>query len=181
MLVGHWAHNQLGNILYKQKRYYEAVQEYRKAIEIDRDYLIGYYNLGSAYDALEDKENAEKHWRFVAEHGKVKNKGKEAEERVKGERMEILVFVKETQPYFYARKYLGFLYIDKGLKEKAIKEFEEALKVIPSDAEIHYELGKIYMGLENKEKAIYHFESAIKNGTKNEREAKEFLKELRKK
>jgi hypothetical protein len=35
------------------------------------------------------------------------------------------------------------------------------------------------MTLKNKKKAIYHFEEAIKNGTKNEKEAKAFLKELR--
>ncbi len=93
--------------------------------------------------------------------------------------LKIIILVEEKKPYSYSRKYLGFLYVERGLKEKAMEEFEEALKVVPSDSECHYELGKIYMTLKNKEKAIHHFEEAIKNGTKNEKEAKAFLKDLR--
>jgi tetratricopeptide (TPR) repeat protein len=175
----HWAYNLMGNIYYREGRYYEAINEYKKAIDRDKDFTVAHYNLGSAYNMLGEKDKAEREWRFVVEHSKERIKESKREDMIKKGELEIIILVEEKKPYFYSRKYLGFLYLEKGLKEKGIEEFEEALKIVPSDPECHYELGKIYMSLNNKEKAIYHFEEAIKNGTKNEKEAKAFLKELR--
>lgn len=177
----HWAHNLMGNILYYQKNYIGALNAYKKAIEIEPSFAIAHYNLGSTFDMLGDKENAEKHWILAIEYENIKGKGKESEERVKEGKMEIFIYVEERRAAFLARKSLGFLYRDKGLKERAIEELESALELIPTDPEIHYELGLIYMGLKNKEKAIFHFENAIKNGTSKEREALVFLKELKEK
>ncbi len=180
MFYLHYAYNHLGNIPSQKGKFYEAIEEYKKSIELDRNFAVAHYNLGSAYHTLGEKENAEKHWKLAVEYEKVKGKGKIGEEKVKGEKVEILVFVEEKKASFLARKSLGFLYEREGLREKAIEQFESAIDLIPTDPDIHYELGIIYMKSKNKNKAIYHFRNAISNGTSKEREAKAFLKELEK-
>lgn len=180
MLYLHYAYNQLGNILSQKGKYYEAIEEYKRSIELDKNFAVAHYNLGSAYDKLGDKENAEKHWKLAVEGEKVKRKGEMDEERIKRGKIEILVFVEERKASFLARKSLGFLYEREGLHKKAIEQFESALEQIPTDPDIHYELGLIYMKLKNKDKAIHHFKNAIANGTSKEKEAKAFLKELEK-
>lgn len=180
MLYLHYAYNHLGNILSQKGKFYEAIEEYKKSIELDRNFVVAHYNLGTAYHTLGDKENAEKHWKLAVEYEKVKGKGKIGEEKIKGEKIEILVFVEERKASFLARKSLGLFYEKEGLQEKAIEQFEFALELISTDPDIHYELGIIYMKLKNKDKAIYHLRNAISNGTSKEKEAKAFLRELEK-
>ena len=53
---------------------------------------------------------------------------------------------------------LGVFYTQKGEYKKAIKEFQEVLKIDPNDADTHYNLGVIYSEYEiDNEKAVDHF------------------------
>ncbi|MCQ2913978.1 MAG: methyltransferase domain-containing protein [Alphaproteobacteria bacterium] len=46
-----------GNEFYKNKKYIKAIEEYKKAIELDSDYALPYNNLAGVYYELNDVEN----------------------------------------------------------------------------------------------------------------------------
>ena len=48
----------------------------------------------------------------------------------------------------------------------------------PSDADTHFELGKIYMQIENLALAQQHLKAALTHGTTNEAEAMDLCAEL---
>lgn len=73
----------------------------------------------------------------------------------------------KTDNYFLVRAREGF--------EKALEEFDKAMKLEPSDSEPYYELGKIYQKREEFEKAIFCFEKYLYLGGKKEAEVKGYL------
>lgn len=57
------AHNHLGILLRQQGNFAEALQHYRRAIQIDDEYAQAYLNLGILYDLyLQDLEKALRHY-----------------------------------------------------------------------------------------------------------------------
>lgn len=55
------AHQGLAESLQKQKQYEEAVKEFQKAVQLNPDLYLSYYNVGHTYKLLNDKKNA-KEW-----------------------------------------------------------------------------------------------------------------------
>jgi len=54
---------QLGIIYNAQKRYGEAIEAYRKALELKPDYAVAWSNMGNIYYFKNDLINAEKFWK----------------------------------------------------------------------------------------------------------------------
>jgi Flp pilus assembly protein TadD len=54
-------HNELGRVLFLQRRYADAVQEFQKTLAIDPEDLQANYNLMLCYQGLGKKEQAEQH------------------------------------------------------------------------------------------------------------------------
>jgi tetratricopeptide (TPR) repeat protein len=52
--------NQIGRVLFLQRRYREAIAEFRKVLAIDPEDLQAHYNLMLCYQGLGDASNAEK-------------------------------------------------------------------------------------------------------------------------
>lgn len=55
------AHQGLAEALQKQKQYDEAVKEFKRAVELNPELYLSYYNVGHTYKLLGDKKNA-KEW-----------------------------------------------------------------------------------------------------------------------
>lgn len=55
------AHQGLAEAMQKQKQYEEAVKEFQKAVQLNPDLYLSYYNVGHTYKLLNDKKNA-KEW-----------------------------------------------------------------------------------------------------------------------
>ena len=79
-----------------------------------------------------------------------------------------------------ASQSLAALYIQQERATEAVPLLERVLQFIPSDADTHFELGKIYMQIDNPTLAQKHLKAAIKNGTTNETEATKLCIELEK-
>ncbi len=58
-------HYSLGNVLRDQKRYDEALDEFKKAVEEDPDFAFAHNGLAGTYYCLDDLENAEKEGRLA--------------------------------------------------------------------------------------------------------------------
>ena len=55
------AHQGLAEALQKQKQYEEAIKEFQKAVQLNGELYLAYYNIGHTYKLLNDKKNA-KEW-----------------------------------------------------------------------------------------------------------------------
>jgi tetratricopeptide (TPR) repeat protein len=56
---------------------------------------------------------------------------------------------------------LGRAYQEQGLLDKAVGEYEKALRIFPADYKAHYNLGVIYDQLNLLAKAVHHYQRAI--------------------
>ena len=78
----------------------------------------------------------------------------------------------------------SLLYLERNLQDKALKEFEKAIKLEPEDPEPYYEIGKIFEEKSEQSekyvrKAISHYERYLYLGGEKEAEVKERLKSLK--
>ena len=177
------AYDLLGNIYFKEKDYHRSILAFRKVIEINPEDAMGHYNLGCAYSALKDWENAEKEWKQAVKSEKESTRIQERE-KISNDQLEISLIVLKRPVSFRAHKSLGKLYLVKNLPDEAVKEFEVAIELEPGDPEPYYELGKIYQAKSeaNKkynEKAIFYYEKYLYLGGKKEAEVKQSLKSLK--
>jgi len=144
---------------------------------------MGHYNLGCAYWAIDDKKNAEKEWKDAIKY-EEEMKRMEKRGEVSKDQLDVSLIVLYRPVVCRAHKSLGWLYLERNLKDKALKEFERALKLEPEDPEPYYEIGKIYEEKSEHEekyvrKAISYYERYLYLGGEKEAEIKERLKSLK--
>jgi len=114
------AYNNLGNALQKQGKLEEAIESYRKAIEIQPDYIYAHNGLGNV----------------LREQGKF------------GEAIEAYRKAIEIQPDFvYAYNGFGYVLNKQGKLEEAIKACREAIEIQPDNADTWSNLGWIYLSM----------------------------------
>jgi len=177
------AYDLLGNIYFKKGELNKSVSAFKKVIEIKRDDPMGRYNLGCTYHAIDEQEDAEEEWKKAIKFEKEARK-REKKESISKNQLAISLIVLKRPVSFQAHKSLGRLYLDRNLPDKALKEFEKAMKLEPGDPEPYYELGRIYQAksdLDEKHirKAIFYYEKYLYLGGEKEKEVKRFLKSLK--
>ncbi len=166
-----WALNLAGNIHFEMGEFDQARSYYQQAIHLDPKYLKCRNNLGAAYWKLDDLANAEQEWRRVIQNSGKGEKEQAIRELNEEEKIKVIVDVKESDEIIEASKSLARLYIEQKRAAEAMPLLQKVLQFIPSDAEAHFELGKIYMQLDKPAQALPHLKAALKNGTANEFEA----------
>ncbi len=153
ILSDEYTHSALAFNLEMAGKIDEAIEEYKKAIAQNKDYIVAHYNLGRLYE-------------FKARYDDAINEYKEAI---------------RIDPNF-ARSYgnLAHAYWFKGEIVLTIDEYQKALRLNPDYPEAHYNLGLIYKALGRNEEAKKEFEEALKL-VPNFKEAKDNLAELEQK
>lgn len=177
------AYNHLGTIYFKKGEYNKAKSAFRKTIEINPIDARGHFNLGCAYRVLGNRDRAEEEWKLALKYEKESKKHKESG-YFSEDQLEIALIVLETRISFKVHKYLGELYLEKGLSDKAIKEFQKAIELEPDDPEPYYGIGKIYykkakQNAKYVRETIFYFEKYLYLGGEKEKEVKELLKGLK--
>lgn len=127
------ASNLLGDILYEQERYKEAINIYTEALKYKPEDYNLYYNLGMIYIRLNDFQNAKTCYDKAAE-----------------------INSKKYNAYYT----LGQLSLIANDLEAAEKYFIESL-YDETEADSYFELSKIYMFKGDREKAILFIQKAI--------------------
>jgi len=56
--------NQIGRVLFLQRRYHEAIREFEQVLQIDPEDLTAHYNLMLCHQGLGNPEFGEKHRKF---------------------------------------------------------------------------------------------------------------------
>ena len=124
--------------------------------------------------AIKDWMSTEEEWKKAIKYEKEAKERQESTE-VSENQLHISLVVQKRPVAYRAHKSLGRLYLDNNLTEKALEEFERAIKLEPSDPEPYYELGRIYQKREEFKKAIFCFEKYLYLGGKKEPEVKGYL------
>jgi len=173
------SHDLMGNIFYQQKRYDEALLEFKDALEIDERNATGHYNLGIAYYALGDRQNAEQKWRKAIEYEQVTAKSKKERAIAKGE-LEVMVVVRTKSSSFLSHMALSQLYLDQNLSEKAAEECERAISLKPSNPRPYLTLAKISITKEEIEKTASYLDKYLYLGGKKDKDVYSLLNLIKK-
>ena len=135
--------SQLEGDVVKAKWYLE------KAISINPHYVEAALNLAIVYSDLGEYEKA----REAYEKAKVGARVKSGDKRIKDN------FVKAKLANLHAQ--IGDIYAGLGLYEDAIQEYQKALKLQPSYADIRNKLGMAYKEVGRFDEAIAELQKAI--------------------
>lgn len=172
-------HDLMGNIFYQQKRYDKALLEFKDMLEIDERNAAGHYNLGIAYYALGDRQNAEQKWRKAIEYEQVTAKSKK-ERTISKSELDVMVVVRKQSTSFMSHMALSQLYLDQNLIEKAAEECERAISLKPSNPRPYLTLTKISITKEEIEKAASYLDKYLYLGGKKNKDVYDLLNLIKK-
>lgn len=116
--------------------YDKAVQNYKMALKLEPNNSLALYELTFSY--MVSKKNKE--------CIKTANKGLKTKSNLQ-------------KKFFVA---LGSCYSQSGKTEKAIKSFEQGLKLDPTDTSLHLNIAVTLLNIKQNKKAIYHLKESVK-------------------
>jgi arylsulfatase A-like enzyme/Flp pilus assembly protein TadD len=131
------AHFGLGNVLYKARRFEEAVESFKRSLELKPDDSFAVINIANCYQAMRRSDEAEK---FVLDY--------------------LARGFDDSQLFFL----LGTLKVNHSEPEKAVPYFEKCLAGNPRSASAHNSLAAIYLnrsGVGDLARAEEHLNSAM--------------------
>lgn len=150
ILPDEYTHSALAFNLEMEGRIKEAIEEYKKALAKNKDYLVAHYNLGRLYELEAKYDDAIKEYKEAI----------------------------RIEPNFpAAHGNLGHTYWIKRENALSVEEYKKALDLNPNYIEAHYNLGLIYKTLGRYEEAKKEFEETLRI-MPNFKEAKENLEML---
>jgi tetratricopeptide (TPR) repeat protein len=128
------AHNDLGNLFFKEGKFDEAIKHYRRALELNRTYPMAHFNLGNALSRIGKIEEATEQYRRAI----------------------------QLTPNFSTAQYnFGRALAALGRYEEAMEHFRHAVELNPDFAEAHNNLGLLLAGSGKREEAIEHYRRAL--------------------
>lgn len=137
-----------GMSAYRNDRDEEAVEAFRRAVEIDPDFAEGFYRLGNAYLAIKQQDEAEK-----AFHEAVKAYEKLTKRDPK-----------DSDAFYF----LGICYEKLGEWEDALKALREAVKTSPTENDDkYYELAVANYQLAQYDEAVRALNKALEVNPNN--------------
>jgi tetratricopeptide (TPR) repeat protein len=131
-----------GKDAYRNNRDEEAVEAFRRAVEIDPDFAEGFYRLGLAYNATKQTDEAEKAFRDAVKAYEKLTKRDE----------------KDSDAFYF----LGLCYEKLGEYDDAVKALKESVKTSPSENDDkYYELGFANFKLAQYDEAVRALNKAL--------------------
>jgi tetratricopeptide (TPR) repeat protein len=129
-------YNGLGNAFYNKKNYEDAINSYKKCIEVNGQYEHPYYGLGSIYNQLGDLDQSIIWYRRCIEI---------------------------SPNYDYPHYGLGIAYNNKNDMVNAIYYFKECIRINPTYDCPYYALGNIYRLAKDYPQAIHHYRQSLQH------------------
>jgi tetratricopeptide (TPR) repeat protein len=137
-------HNMLGVAAHERRDYAEAEARFRRSLEINPNYTEAALNLAVTYNDLGKYDLA----RQVHERATATQRPDDG----------LDPFVKGKIANMHAE--VGQAYIDAGVIRDAIPEFEKAVNLCPTFADLRWKLGQLYKELGDGSRARVQFEAA---------------------
>ncbi|NBV13781.1 MAG: tetratricopeptide repeat protein [Sphingobacteriia bacterium] len=169
------AYNNIGNVYEQQKNYTEAVQWYRKSVEVQTTYKEGLINMGVIYERLKQPDSSLYYYRIARDiyptdarmpemlanaTNKYGNWLREQQNVIGAEQAyrESLTWL---NTYPEAWNNLGNTFFSQGKVDSAIICIQTALRYKPEYAEAWGNLGSIYGSAQQLDSAIYCFQKSV--------------------
>ena len=160
------AHYNLGILYADMKRYEEAENEYKRAIEINDD-AAAHNNIGNLYADMKRYEEAENEYKRAIEinddaaaHNNIGNLYADMKRYEEAEN-EYKRAIEIDENYAMAHYNLGNLYIKLERFEEAEKEYKKAIEIKDDYLEAHNNLGALFKNTERFEEAEKEYKKAI--------------------
>ncbi|MEY3866486.1 MAG: hypothetical protein RLZZ338_377 [Cyanobacteriota bacterium] len=161
-----------GLAVYAKGNYVDAVRGFRNAVEIKPDFYAAWRKKGDAHVNLKQHGFALDAYERAIEEAEKQNQKDFALYWLKGLALyelkrypeAIIAYTKsiEIQPHPYAYNNRGLVYYDKGDKEKAFKDYNEAINLDPKYANAYVGRGNVYYDKGDKDNAFKDYNEAIK-------------------
>jgi protein O-mannosyl-transferase len=132
------AYNELGAIFRDEEKYTAAMEQFEKALQINRNYAFTYYNIGYIYYKLGNYENALIYFRKTLEC--------------------------ELTPQLHMDIYnsIGMTYSEMGNDTDAVHAFKKAVEILRGSVIPYNNLGRQYMKMGKFDDAIEIFEKGLR-------------------
>ena len=127
------AHFGLGYLYWTQKKYPEAIEEFKAELGNDPNHLQSMLYLGDADIQLDQEDLAKPHLQRV-------------------EQMDSSIALAHLD--------LGIIEMDAGNNQEALRELTLAAKLNPDDVNVHWRLGRLYRTMGKKDEAKAEFDKA---------------------
>ncbi len=170
-------HNALGLVYFQQQQYNKAVEQFKKTLRLEPNFVEAHNNLGSTYAQLKDWDNAIAEYRAVLGEPlyRTPELGHYNLGRVLLEKGQAIEAVKEfhtavkIQPNFSrALNKYGVALFRLNRIQEAVKQFKQAIEIDPKYAEPYLNLGLAYMKQGKKEEAILQFKHILEHSRDEE-------------
>jgi predicted negative regulator of RcsB-dependent stress response len=125
----------LGNTYYEHKQIDKAIEQYEKAIEINKKYAVAYGNIGSAYLNKRMPEKAEEY-------------------------LEKAIGYKYNYPI--AHYNMGIIYFNRHQFDQALRELNTATEQLPQLYQAHNMKGRTYLKLRKPREALAAFRESLR-------------------
>ena len=161
--------NDLGVIYLKLGKHDQAIDQFKKALEIDPHYTVGPFLFGDIYtdaknyqekindfkDVIKiNREYARAHNYLGLTYLKQKN--------YSAAKNSLLESIRVNPKYAKANNNLGVLYEEMGNTAKAIESYRVAQRIDPNDPDSFYNLGLVYDSLKDGDNSVRHMVLAKK-------------------
>ena len=127
------AHYSLGRLYHDNQKIQDAIQEYKKAIEIDFGHADAHNNLGVAYGDLGQYPESIAEFQLALKYNPN------------------LPQAQQNLGFSQAHTTLGMTYFKKGDYDKAFEEYKKSLSIDPYYADAYYNLALLLSGEEQSE------------------------------
>ncbi len=178
-----------GNVLFKEKKYKEAIEVFNDIVQKYPDAYIIFLNIGNCYFQLEDYNKAEESYKKVLEKDP---KNVDAIISVgncyinRGQREEALKWYSKIEfekiNDFIVLYNIGNSFYENSQFNEALKYYHKALELKDDFLDARYRLGLTYISLGKFKEALAEFTNYIKQDSESDRakEIKGFIEYLKK-
>ena len=157
--------NNIGVVLYNQKKYAQAIEIFKIALKTDPNYYEMYSNIGASYNKLkkfdEAIENLEKAIELDPKNGgaytnlgNVYNKLHEYKKAASYHEKSIELIPNGANAY----SNVGTSYKNMGQTQKAIQSYQKAIELKPDFENAHFDLATMYLSIGELEKGFAEYE-----------------------
>jgi tetratricopeptide (TPR) repeat protein len=160
------AHNNLGNALIALGRPHDAIVHYQKALALQGDNARVHTNLGNAWTLANRLEPAIAHYEKALKAAGSRalpaaGNPVDALERLKALTCRPQAAGARLPAAFRTRCHLGILLAALQRPDEAIAHFEQALQLVPDDADALRHLGDVLRAIQHHEEAIARYRQAL--------------------
>jgi len=161
--------NDLGVIYLKLGKYDQAVEQFKKALEVDPNYTMGPFLFGDIYTDAKNYQEKINDFKEVIKTNReyaraynylgltyLKKKNYSAAKN------SLLESIRVNPKYAKANNNLGVLYEEMGDTAKAIESYQMAQKIDPKDPDSFYNLGLAYDSLKDGDNSVRYMVLAKK-------------------